>query len=323
MTSDTLFTEQIRAAYPAGLTGIFAVGGTRTTYILEEQRNSADPGNIKDFQDYSRHAKTKYMNLILNFIELGGHNIIIPTLAYQRFTEYGDEYLQFIAQYSLELIDDEMCEFYDKNRIDPYFIGIDTLLKLPETNPGYNLGYRYAEFASSHIYTEGNYKLIWEIAPIPLFSFFNAKKILAKDVWAELENEIESVDDLQSVHDMMYRHYSRAVYGTDIPYPNFYVGSNRNGDLKLRSMLPISLLCGGDFRLYFLPYPSLFMTRETLKTIIDDLTFGQRMSSSEKDYSGRYDAALVQSEYDRMMSLASDPLSTIGLSRQNSTHSDK
>lgn len=324
MTTEPIFADQIRAAYPMGLTGIFAVGGTRTAYLVQQDTgNDSDPGKIRDFDDYAKTLAIKYMELITNYLRLGGQNLIIPILSYQSFIERGAEYSQLVSESTAALIDDPFLSFYETNNIDPYFVGIDTLNKLPPDATGYRLGQKLAAFHDNHSYQNDHHKLIWEIAPIPLFSFFNAKKVLAKDVWTELENEIESVDDLQSVHDILYRHYSRAVYGTDIPYPNFYVGSNRNGDLKLRSMLPISLLCGGDFRLYFLPYPSLFMTRDTLKTIIDDLTFGQRLRSTEKDYSGKYDAALIQSEYDRMMSLASDPLSTIGLSRQQSTHSDK
>ncbi len=40
MTEIDSFADRIRERFPEGLTGIFAIGGTRTTFILEHnQRN--------------------------------------------------------------------------------------------------------------------------------------------------------------------------------------------------------------------------------------------------------------------------------------------
>ena len=38
-----VFAAQIHARYPEGLTGLFAIGATRRTYILERQRDQARP----------------------------------------------------------------------------------------------------------------------------------------------------------------------------------------------------------------------------------------------------------------------------------------
>ena len=49
---DKEFSERIRERYPEGLTAILAIGATRTTYILEHNRESETPGKITDFNLY-------------------------------------------------------------------------------------------------------------------------------------------------------------------------------------------------------------------------------------------------------------------------------
>src|SRR5690606_14988848 len=150
-----------------------------------------------------------------------------------------------------------------------------------------------------------------------LYSIWSAHQVMGEEARAHLETELAAITDLQAMHDILYRYYSHAVYGTDIPYPHFYLGSNRNGDLKLRSLLPIALLCGGSFRLYFTPYPSLFTTRKTLQEILEDLAFGKTITSSKfTNYSGQFTSKLAESEYQRILELAADPRSTLGLIRQ-------
>src|SRR5262249_465945 len=123
--------------------------------------------------------------------------------------------------------------------------------------------------------------------------------------------------NLQAMHDLLYAYYSRAVYGTDLPIPHFYLGNNRNGDLKLRSMLPIALLCGDPCRLYFTPYPSLFMNQETMHPILEELAFGKRVRSTKLDYSGQVTAEELQIERVRIEELVNNPESTLGLVRQS------
>ncbi len=52
MNEDAAFSARIRAAFPEGLTGIIAIGGTRTSYILENNRQQTEPGIIPIF-DYA------------------------------------------------------------------------------------------------------------------------------------------------------------------------------------------------------------------------------------------------------------------------------
>lgn len=128
---------------------------------------------------------------------------------------------------------------------------------------------------------------------------------------------------MESMYQLLYKTYSSAAYGTDLPVPHFYLGTNRNGDIKLRSLIPISLLCGGNFRLFFTPYPSLFITKDTLKTILEDLAFpNAALRSFKTDYKDQYSPEMVESEYQRVMQLSNDPNSTIGLTRTISANNE-
>lgn len=319
MTEEVPFAERIRARYPEGLTGIFAVGGTRTAYVLENNRPNQDPGKIAQFSSYGEALLGRYLDLVQMFLELGGQNLIVPVLAYQRFYDHGEEYTQAISEMCLWLINPEVLDFYRAHDIDPYFIGIDTLLKLPQDQPGYRLGAELTAFHETWPYQEGRRKVLWEVAPIPLYSFWRAHEVMGEEAQAELESTLAGTSDLQVIHDTLYRYYARAVYGTDIPIPHFYLGANRNGDLKLRSMLPIAMLCGGPFRMFFTPYPSLFVTQETLQAILEDLAFGKPLRSTTADYSGQYTSELAEAEYQRILQVSADPTSTVGLLRQLAT----
>ena len=310
------FAERIRERYPEGLTGVFAVGGTRTAYVLQQRRNTPDPGLIDDFVAYVNYAFDRLFLMFDDFYQLGGQNLIIPLFSYQGFYERGEEYGHLAAEMCLQMIEPSRVQFYIDNDIDPYFAGIDTLIALPEDRFEHRIGLRFEEFQQKWQYREGRRKLISEVAPIPLYSYWNAHRVMEVEEKAKFESELSAVTELREMHDLLYRYYSRAVYGTEIPYPHFYLGTNRNGDMKLRALLPISLLCGGPFRMFFTPYPTLFMTRETLQTILEDLAFGKPFTSRDKDYSGKMTPELVEMEYQRIMKLAADPRSTLGLIRQ-------
>ena len=210
----------------------------------------------------------------------------------------------------------QKSNIYEKEQIDPYFAGIDTLLHLPEDRYEHQIGAQFAEFGQKWAYQEGRRKIIWEVTPIPLFSLWRAPQVMGADAQAELDANLAQCTDLQTMNEMLYRYYARAVYGTDIPSPHFYLGANRNGDLKLRSFLPIALLGGGKFRMYYTPYPSLFMKRESFQAIIEDVASSKRLHSTKVDYSGQLPAELVEAEYQRVVELRDDPASTVGLSRR-------
>lgn len=315
-TDELAFAEQIRERYPEGLTGIFAVGGTRTTYALEMNRQSKDPGAIKDYSRYADFLLQEYFSLIRLFFSLGGQNMIVPVLSYQSFSDRGAQYAELVSSLCLLLTTEEAQAFYQENGVDPYFVGIDTLLHTAEDQQTHQLGAALAAFHQQWAYQPGRRKIIWEIAPIPLFSIWQAHDVLGAAAMRELEAGLAQAADLQEVHDLLYRYYARALYGTDIPAAHFYLGTNRNGDLKLRAMLPIALTCGSPMRLFYLPYPSLYVSRETLKAILEDLAFGKPLRSNRTDYSGQYTSEIAEAEYQRVQALRSDPDSTIGLIRE-------
>ena len=324
MTEPQTFAERIRERYPEGLTAMLAIGGTRMTYILDTQSGTQNPGSMGDMRDYARDMNARMRTLIHTYLDLGGQNVIIPLLSYQLFeNERGAEYADLTARMALDLLDEEWVGFYRENQIDPYFAGIDTLLRFPERPLSYELGVACERFNQGWAYQEGRHKLIWEVAPIPLYSIWRAPEVMDERA-VQLEADLDSASNLQTIHDTLYRYYARAVYGTEMPTPHFYLGTNRNGDLKLRAILPIALLCGGQTRLFFTPYPTMYITRETLQTILEDLAFGKRLRSLQTDYSGQLTPELVATERERVLQLSGDPRSTLGLTRsvdsQSSTH---
>ena len=129
---------------------------------------------------------------------------------------------------------------------------------------------------------------------------------------------------MREMDDLLYRYYARAAYGTDLPQPHFYLGSNRNGDLKLRSILPISLLMRQRLSLLLYPLSHLVHSRESMQAMLEDLAFGQaKLRSFEKDYRGKYTPALAEAEYERFRALAADPNTILGMSRAPSENSDE
>lgn len=312
---ETGFAERIRARFPEGLTGVFAVGGTRTSYLLTKGRDAETPGKIDDFAAYANYGYERLYELLSAFLEFGGQNMIVAMFSYQGFYERGDAYAEQSARMCLRTIEDDHLAFYRAHDIDPYFAGIDTLLHLPEDHYARRMAEQFAQFQREWPYQEGRRKLIWEVAPIPLFSFLNVPNVMGQEAHAELQARLNQSTDLREMHALLYEYYARAVYGTDLPVPHFYLGTNRNGDMKLRAVLPIALLCGDPFRLYYTPYPSLFVTRETLQAILEDLAFGKRLRSEKVDYQGKVTRELLQAEYERVIALSADPASTFGLVR--------
>lgn len=319
MSESTPFPNRIRERYPEGLTGIFATGGTRTTFILERQRNAENPGLIEDFAEYTDYAFGRLFEMIQLFFELGGQNMIIALFSYQGFYERGEEYAEQAARMCLRVIDEAKLAFYRQHEIDPFFAGIDTLLHLPKQQFAHQLGAEFENFQRNWAYQDGRRKIVWEVAPIPLFSFWRAPQVMDEKVRLEFEAKLNEATDLRDMHDLLYRYYSRAVYGTDIPMPHFYLGSNRNGDIKLRSMLPIAMVCGGAFRMFFTPYPSLSVSRPTLQTMLEDLAFGKALRSTKVDYRGQVSSELIEMEYQRVLQLSTDPNTTLGLIRKPQT----
>src|SRR5262249_24500563 len=160
------FADRIRERYPEGLTGVFAVGGTRTTYILEQNRLSDDPGRIDDFAAQGEYLLPRYWDLIQDFFALGGQNMIITAFSFRGFYNRGQEYADLVTQEMLRFISPESVEFYLENDIDPSFVGVDSLFLLPEDSPTYHVGSQLLAFQENWTTNPGRHKLIWEIASI-------------------------------------------------------------------------------------------------------------------------------------------------------------
>ncbi len=314
--ADAEFAQRIRERYPEGLTGLFAIGATRRTYILDRNRHQENPGHIADFSEQGAYLQGKYHDLIRTFFGLGGQNMLIAALSFRSFFERGGEYAELVSQEVLRLMNDDACEFYQKEGIDPYFVGIDTLRLLPPDSPAQKTAQAMEDFHQRWSYAEGRRKLLWEIASIPLYSFWQAYATLSESERAALEGEVASAGGLNDVFYGMYQRFSLSAYGTEFPVPHFYLGTNMSGDLKFRTPMALALTGGDYLRMFYVPYPPLFMTEESLKTMLDDLAFGKRFHSLKTDYAGRYTPELVEAEYQRIMELSADPGNILGLSRR-------
>lgn len=310
------FAARIQQRYPEGLTGVFAIGGTRTTYVLEQNRLSADPGRIDSFATQGEYLLGRYWEFCRNFYELGGQNMIITAFSFRGFYNRGAEYAELVTQEMLRLCGDSAAEFYRENAVDPYFVGIDTLRLLPPDDPAQQVVEAFSAFQAHWDYRAGRRKLLWEIASIPLYSFWEAYQSMTADERQAVDAELKALNNLEEVNRTLYRHFSRAAYGTELPMPHFYLGTNKSGDLKWRSPMPLALSGGDYLRMFYTPYPSLFTTRETMQTILEDLAFRDRFYSPKTDYSGQYTRDLVQAEYERVMELRSRPETTLGLARK-------
>lgn len=317
MDNRETFAQRIRERYPEGLTGIFAIGGTRTTYILDQNRDKDDPGKIEDFAAHGEFLLKRYFEFAEMFYSLGGQNMIITAFSFRGFYNRGQEYAEFVTQEMERFTSDYAIAAYKRLAIDPYFTGIDTLLLFPQASPVHQLGRSLQDFQDQWPYEEGRYKLVWEIASIPLYSFWQSSSTMPLNDQEALAAAImQHTDELESVYRILYDYFSCAAYGTPIPMPHFYLGTNKSGDLKWRSPMPLSLSGGDYLRMFFTPYPTLFMTPEIMQVILEDLAFNARFFSDKTDYKGKYTRELAQAEYERVMRLRQDPNAVLGLSRR-------
>lgn len=310
------FAQRIRAHFSDNLTGIIVVGGTRTKYILDHRHEQADPGAIPDLTAYTMETLQGYLDVVSAFFELGGQNLIAPILSHQGFYDRGSEFGDLLAQFSHMMVDAERTAYYRALDVDPYFVGIDTLLALPKESAQYTLGVAYAEFQRRWEYRPGRRKLLWEVAPIPLYSLAHQRELASPEALADFDNRLSQAADMREMQRLTYAFYANLLYGTDVPEPHFYLATGRNGDLKLRAMTPIALMCGPATRFYYTPYPSIALTREALATVIEDVAFGERFRTDELDYRGKYSPELLEAEYQRLQALVADPSSIIGLTRK-------
>lgn len=314
--ADAVFAARIRERYPEGLTGIFAIGATRRTYILDQNRHAPNPGHIEDFAAHGAWLMERYFRFIGQFYGLGGQHMIITALSFRSFFERGPDYARVVVPEALRLIDEQAQAYYRAFEADPYFIGIDTLLTLPASSPVHEMAERFAEFQRSWPYASGRRTLIWEIASMPLLTLWQLFARLTPEERAAIDAEIAAAGELEALYHLLYRRFAREIYGTQVPVPHFYLGTNMSGDLKTRAPLPLALSGGDYLRLFYTPYPTLFMTEQAMKVMLADLAFGERFHSVKRDYDGRYTPELAQAEYERIMTLSADPQTTLGLARR-------
>jgi hypothetical protein len=315
---------RVAARFTEGLTGVMLVGGTRTAYILERNQNKADPGVIADWDDYIEYAFQRNLELMKMFYDLGGSNLIVSVTSYPVLEGLrGAAQAQGMAESMYRLAGAEMVDFYHVYKVDPYFAALDTLLRMPQGSPSHQVALDLQKFAKEWDYQPGRHKLIWEVAPLPLYTFRYIDQYYDPEVVAELDAQLQAENSLGAVYQMLYHYYAYASYTTDVPIPHFYLASSRNGDLKPRAFLPFSLEASGNLRMYFTPFPSFFMTHDTLRAIFEDLIDDKRLRSQKYDYKGQLTPEVVQQMHEHFTQLAADPTTTLGLSRNNLKVSDK
>ncbi len=254
-TIDHDFAARIQARYPEGLTGVFAIGATRRTFILDQNRRTADPGHIQEFSAMGAYLLRRYLEFIGMFFDLGGQNALITALSFRSFFERGAEYPEQAAPELLRIIGDEACTFYRENNIDPYFMGIDSLRLQPAGSPGAMIVQALTDFQARWAYGTGRRKLLWEIASMPLLTFWQAFEAMSEAERNAFDQEIGAAPGLNELYQLLYRRFARIAYGTEIPIPHLYLGTNMSGDLKWRSPMPISLTGGDYVRMFYTPYP--------------------------------------------------------------------
>lgn len=310
------FATQIQTRYPEGLTAIFAIGATRRTYLML-YRDQLQPGRITDFDHMASEIHRMYLRLLGDFFSLGGQNVIVPVLSYRSFFERGEAYFQQVVPAALKLTNDDSLAFYEQWQVDPYISGLEVLLRQPEESPLHVLARTYQQFLATWPYCPGRRKVIWEIASIPPLVFWEIIRGFSEDEQAEIEQAITQAGSLEQIQEALYSRFTQRVFGTDLPMPHFYLGSNMSGDIKYRAPMALALTGGEYLRGYYLPYPTLFLTRENLQHILQDLAFGERLNAPKQlDYSDKYTADLVEAEYQRVLRIAADPNAILGLTRR-------
>jgi hypothetical protein len=318
MIEDQAFDVRVREHCPEGLTGLFAIGATRRTFILETQPEGAeDPGAITDFSQMGDFLLERYFSFCEKFFILGGQNAIVSILSPRSFFERGEKYAAAIVPETLRLINDISRDLYTKMQVDPYFIGLEPLLHQPIGSPPRFLAETLQAFMADWNYQDGRRKILWEVASIPLLSFWQVAARADAVTRQEIEAFLESTTDLEAIQKFLYQRFSKVIFGTSIPMPHFYLGNNMSGDLKFRSPMSLALTAGEYIQAYYTPYPLLFITLESFEHIIEDLLFGARFHAPKAyDYTGQYTPELFLTERERIQKLASNPESTLGLARK-------
>lgn len=284
-TDETDFANRVRSHFPEGLTGVISPGGTRSAYILAYNRHNKNPGKI-DFADYAEKTFISYCQLLLNFFELGGQNIIDAAPPLGLALTRSPEYIQKMTQYYLTYISQPMQDSYRKMQIDPYFVGLEAIMDSNSTSVLHQYGQRLIDFMETWPYNAGNRKLIFEISPIPLYSLWHSFQAMSASDREHLDNQLRSEveTDFNKLNNTLYRYFIRAIYGFELPPPHFTLSTNAKGSCKAYLSMPTLFSSGINMKFFYTPYSPIHMKRGALKRIIEDLIAPKQSVSHEMDY---------------------------------------
>lgn len=261
------------------LSGIIVIGGTRTAYIVDRQIAT---GEITDFQDYADYCAEHYQRIIKDFIDLGGEHLQLPILGWQSFVNRGEKYAIAISQTVQMLTNDEFDTFFRQHRIYPHFVGLESLRLLPSEHYAHKMALHLKAYEETFDIDSVQHHLIWEVASIPNLTIAQSP----------IQTDLAGLN-LKEIHDGLYDHYSRLIYGANLPIPDFYIGSARNGHIKLRATVAPALAPGSDTKFYFLKYPTILLNRENLERIMNDVR-KSGLSSKQYDYDGIMNQKLLE-----------------------------
>lgn len=265
-----------------------AIGGTRTAYLID--RHLTD-GKIMDFHDYTKYSLHQYKRIIANYLSLEGQHLILPVYAWQLLIERGEKYAEVSVRALEMLITPEMSQFYSEYNIQPHFAGLEVLQM--SSNPILRqVAENFQNFENQYQYSPDKHHLVWEIAPMPLLTFGQNS----------FPQKVTNTDDIAGLHDNLYKHYAKIAYKAQLTPPDIYIGSAKNGDLKIRSMFPMALGAGEDTRFYFLEYPSVLITKEHLRLIMEDARQAEYMKTYDyEDVMNEEKLNELKNRYQKMM----------------------
>lgn len=251
-----------------------AIGETRTAYLIE--RNITD-GKIVDFQDYADYSILQYMRIIEDYILLGGEHLILSVYSWQLLVEQGAKYAELSVNALNMLTSPTMKQFYIEHNIQPRFVGLE-ILQMNSNKVLREVADNFENHEKEYDYSPDKHQLIWEIATMPLLTYGQ------NTTPQRITDDIANLDgDIANLHDDLYNHYAKIAYKIDIPPPDIYIGSAENGDLKIRSMSPMAFSAEQATKFYFLKYPSILITKQHLKLIMDDAEQATYMKTDDDD----------------------------------------
>lgn len=244
------------------ITMILAFGGTRTAFILENNLNKENVGEI-DYKAYTEYALGRIQSIIQHYFNAGGHNLIIEVLDIHLLTsKRGSDYVEQSTRHVFDLAGEDYINFYTQMDLEVRFIGIDVLCNLPVKHPAHRLGNFLHEFNETQTYTKDKRKIIWNIASIHLHTLHEISR------HSDLQIDTSNLLNTASIY---YNYFSEKVYGLELPRPQAFIGSNRNGRMALSTALPIAVGVEHGLRLFYVPFPTFFMTETHFKIMINDL----------------------------------------------------